>query len=268
MRRPIDCRVDPLKPTDVERQELLRYRMSDTEQLRTSDILRLLPSGCVSALDVGARDGHFSKLLAQRVSSVIALDLEMPDIDDPGVRCVKGDIAQVQFADDSFDLVVCTEVLEHIDPDALDRACSELTRISGKYLLVGVPYRQDIRVGRTTCCRCGTHNPPWGHRSVFDDDRLRGLFPCLHPVEVSYVGVSRESTNAVARILLDLAGNPYGTYGQDEACVGCGGALRERPPRNFARKVFSKAGHLARGLTERFRPAHAIWIHILLEKRR
>lgn len=257
-----------MTPTDIDREELLRYRMSDTEQLRTSDILRLLPAGCAAALDVGARDGHFSRLLAQRVSSVIALDLEMPDIGDPRVRCVQGDITQLQFADDAFDLVVCTEVLEHIDPDALDRACSELTRVSGKHLLVGVPYRQDIRVGRTTCCHCGADNPPWGHRSAFDDDRLRGLFPNLHPIEVSYVGVNWESTNAVARVLLDLAGNPYGTYGQDEVCVGCGGALRERPPRNFPRKVLSKAGHLARRLTERFQPAHANWIHILFEKRR
>jgi SAM-dependent methyltransferase len=257
-----------LKPADIDDQKLLRYRRSDTEQLRTSDILRLLPVGCASALDVGARDGHFSRLVAQRVPSVTALDLEMPDIDDPRVQCVQGDITRLQFADDSFDLVVCTEVLEHIDPDALGRACSELTRVCGRHLLVGVPYRQDIRVGRTTCCHCGVPNPPWGHRSVFDDGRLRGLFPSLHPAEVSYVGINRESTNAVARVLLDLAGNPYGTYGQDEACLGCGGELSERPPRNFSHKVFSKSGHLVRRLTERFRPAHANWLHILFEKRR
>ena len=135
-----------------------------------------------------------------------------------------------------------------MDPKMLDRACAELSRVCGGQLLVGVPFQQDIRVGRTTCCHCGMHNPPWGHRSVFDDDRLRGLFTTLRSVDISYVGRNRESTNALSRVLLDLAGNPYGTYGQDEVCVGCGGALRERPPRNFPRKVLSRAGHLARPL--------------------
>lgn len=255
-----------MKPADFDHEDLLRYRSSEAEQSRASDILRLLPSGCAAALDVGARDGYFSRLLAQRVLSVTALDLEMPSIDDPRVQCIQGDVTRMQFADDTFDLVVCTEVLEHIDPHVLDRACSELTRVCRGHLLVGVPFRQDVRVGRTTCRHCGTHNPPWGHRSAFDDDRLRALFPSLRPVEISYVGLNREGTNALSRILLDLAGNPYGTYGQDEPCLGCGAALHQRPLRNFPRKVLSKAGHMARRLTERFQAEHANWIHMLFEK--
>lgn len=256
-----------MKRADFDHQDLLRYRRSEDEQSRTSDILRMLPSACMQALDVGTRDGHFARLLAERVPSVTALDLEMPSIDDPRVHCVQGDVTRMRFADNSFDLVVCTEVLEHIDPLALERACSELTRVCRRSLLVGVPFRQDIRVGRTTCRHCGTHNPPWGHRSVFDEHRLRGLFKHLHVVEVSYVGVNRQSTNAMSRILLDLAGNPYGTYGQEETCVGCGGGLHEAPPRNVPRKVLSKAGHVVRRLTEPFKAARANWIHVLFEKR-
>lgn len=268
MRRPIAWRVDQLKSGDIDHQKFLRYRRSDVEQLRTSDILRLLPAGCASALDVGARDGHFSRLVAERVPSVTALDLDMPSIDDPRIRCVQGDVTRMQFADNSFDLVVCTEVLEHIDPRALDRACSELARVCGRYLLVGVPFRQDIRVGRTTCRHCGTHNPPWGHRSAFDEPRLRKLFRHLHAAEVSYVGVNRESTNAVARVLLDFAGNPYGTYGQEETCVGCGGGLHEPPARDLRRKLASKAGHLARRMTEPLKAERANWIHMLFAKDR
>jgi hypothetical protein len=67
------------------------------------------------------------------------------------------------FADDFFDFVLCAEVLEHIPTASLSRACSELGRVSKHYVLIGVPYRQDIRVGRTTCWSCRKKNPPWGH---------------------------------------------------------------------------------------------------------
>lgn len=248
------------EPNDID-----RYRGSHAEVARTSDLLRMLPAGCTTALDVGARDGHFSKLLAERIPSITALDLDVPRIDHPRVQCVQGDVTHLQFADHAFDLVVCTEVLEHIDPDKLEKACAELARVCRQYLLVGVPFRQDIRVGRTTCLTCGTHNPPWGHRTSFDEQSLRALFPNLQQIEVSYVGLNLENTNALSRVLLDIGGNPYGTYGQQERCIGCGGPLVEPPPRELQHKILSKAGHLARSLTEPFHAKRPCWIHLLLE---
>ena len=255
-----------MRSVNAKSVDLLRYRASDAEMQRTSDVLRLVPGGCSTALDVGAREGHFSTLLAQRIARVTALDLEVPVIDDPQVQCVQGDLTRLQFAADAFDLVVCTEVLEHIDPPQLPQACAELTRVCAKYLLVGVPFRQDIRVGRTTCSQCRTHNPPWGHVNRFDIDGLLAMFPALHQVEVSYVGRNRANTNALSAVLLDLAGNPYGTYGQDEGCVECGARLQVPPPRNLGRKLLTKAGHFVRQLTQPFQAERANWVHVLFVK--
>jgi len=44
--------------------DLESYRNSKLEQDRTEDLLRILPKDCNSVLDIGARDGHFSKLLS------------------------------------------------------------------------------------------------------------------------------------------------------------------------------------------------------------
>lgn len=257
-----------MTPDTTQADDFDHYHAREGEVLRTSDIVRLLPDNCDSALDVGARDGHFSKLLADRVRAVTALDLDLPRIDHPRVHCIQGDVTRMELADDAYDLVVCTEVLEHIDPHKLDVACSELTRVCARYLLIGVPFRQDIRVGRTTCSQCRTHNPPWGHRSEFDERRLGALFRNLRQVERSYVGQNRDRTNALSRFLLDAAGNPYGTYGQQETCLGCGGNLHQAPPRNLARKALSKAGYLARRFTEPFGVERPAWIHVLFEKRR
>ena len=79
------------------------YRASAAEQERIADLLRLLPLRGASVLDVGARDGYVSKRLADRFEQVIALDLQLPVIDDPRVRCVKGDITELEMEDGEFD---------------------------------------------------------------------------------------------------------------------------------------------------------------------
>jgi hypothetical protein len=79
-------------------------------------------------------------------------------------------------------------------------------------IIIGVPFRQDTRIGRTTCLSCGHRNPPWGHVNSFDERRLASLFPRCHIVSKSFVGINRGATNAVAAFLMDLAGNPWETY--------------------------------------------------------
>lgn len=51
--------------------DLSAYRASTSERERTNDLLRLMPNSGDIALDVGARDGHFSRLLAERFATVL-----------------------------------------------------------------------------------------------------------------------------------------------------------------------------------------------------
>ncbi len=225
----------------------------------------LLPPGD-SALDIGARDGFISKLLADHFAAVTALDLQRPQIDHERIRCVQGDITALGFPDASFDLVFCAEVLEHIPPHLLATACRELARVAGQYVLIGVPYRQDIRVGRTTCSRCHKVSPPYGHVNTFDQSRLSQLFPGLTVAKRSFVGETNEHTNSVSSALMDWAGNPYGTYSQDEPCGHCGAVLTNPPERTALQKAATKLAFVGTGLQQRFVKPHGNWIHLLLKK--
>ena len=249
------------------RVDLKDYRASESERRRTDDLLRLIPGGSGTALDIGARDGHFSRLLADRYSKVVALDLEKPVFEHPKVECVKGDASALQFADNSFDLVFCAEVLEHIPTHLLDKACAELGRVGREHLLIGVPYRQDTRVGRTTCYSCGEKNPPWGHVNSFDEARLASLFSGYELIGTSFVGETDETTNFLSAWLMDLAGNPYGTYTQDEPCVHCGKSLLRPPARSVFQRLCTRLGFYANRATRPLKGTHPNWIHILLRKR-
>lgn len=248
--------------------DLNEYRSSKSEALREADILRMVAQiDGSTVLDVGARDGYFSKILAERFASVTALDLQQPQLQHPRIVCVSGDVTNLAFADDSFDFVLCAEVLEHIPPLSLAKACSELARVTRSHLLVGVPFKQDTRIGRTSCKACGARNPPWGHVNSFDEERLLSLFSLLPVAKRSFVGVESESTNGLSALLMDLAGNPYGTYGQEEPCVACGALLVSPPNRSLLQKVCTKAAFFARRVTEPLHRSHPYWMHLLFRKR-
>jgi len=244
--------------------DLEQYRQSEKEQARTADLLRLVPRGRKSVLDIGARDGHFSRLLTDYFEEVTALDLEKPAFEFPRVKTVAGDITQLQFSDDSFDCVFCAEVLEHIP--ALEQACRELVRVARHEIVIGVPYRQDTRVGRTTCSQCGKVNPPWAHVNTFDEAKLRKLFPRLALRSTSFVGTNNEVTNPLSTMLMDWAGNPWGTYDQDEPCIHCGAALVAPNGRSALSRVFAGVAIRLSRLQESLTRPHGNWIHAVFVK--
>jgi len=55
----------------------------------------------------------------------------------PGLSLITGDIRHMQFADASFDMVICTEVLEHVKVP--QEAIAEIRRVARSYVLISVP---------------------------------------------------------------------------------------------------------------------------------
>ena len=200
------------------------------------------------------------------VERVVALDLNLPDVAHPRVDCVQGNAAQLGYPDRSFHTVVCAEVLEHIPPAQLPRVCRELVRVADRHVVIGVPFKQDLRVDACTCRTCGAVNPPWGHVNSFDLERLVRLMDGLVPARVDYVGRTRSVTNAVSAALQRYAGNPYGTYEQDEPCIQCGQRLLPPAERNFTQKVATKLAHWGTTLQMAATPWRANWIHVLFER--
>jgi len=246
---------------------LLAYRSSPAELERTDDLLALSPSAGQCALDVGARDGHFSRLLAERFDTVVALDLQRPSFEHPRVQTVQGNLTGLDFPDGQFDFVLCAEVLEHIPPPQLRQACAELQRVCSARLLIGVPNGQDLRVGRTTCAHCGGINPPWGHVNRFDAASLAALFPQFRVLTQHLVGRSHERTNAISSWLMDRAGNPYGTYAQQEPCIHCGAAIGAPAARSLGQKLLTKLAFWSRWPSEVLHKPRGNWLHLLLERR-
>lgn len=100
------------------------------------------PGGVRSPLEVGAGEGVISERLVERFGSAVALDLPDAGLREewrarPGPAYLHADAQRLPFADSTFDLVVCVEVLEHLpDPRA---GLRELARVGSRHLLLSVP---------------------------------------------------------------------------------------------------------------------------------
>ena len=55
----------------------------------------------------------------------------------PDIKITQGSIYKLPYQNNSFDLVLCTEVLEHLQNP--EQALKELVRVSKKYLVISVP---------------------------------------------------------------------------------------------------------------------------------
>jgi ubiquinone/menaquinone biosynthesis C-methylase UbiE len=97
-------------------------------------------------LEVGCGDGSFTRSLAEHSSRVTAVDISASQIErnaraHPEITFVQHDLAQpLPFPKDAFDVIWCSEVLEHLfDPGF---ALHEMHRVlsPGGRLLVTVPY--------------------------------------------------------------------------------------------------------------------------------
>jgi hypothetical protein len=101
---------------------------------------------------------------------------------------------------------------------------------------------------------------------VFDEERLQDLFRGWEAAAIHHVGISRSRTNVISTCLMDYAGNPWGTYEQDEPCIRCGRKLNPRVTRSLLQKVACRVAHILNQLQYPFvRPA-GNWIHLLLRR--
>jgi SAM-dependent methyltransferase len=235
------------------------------ERLRVQHLLEILPRNRKTVLEIGARNGKITRHLAERFEHVIALDLEKPKFDIPRVTNLQGDATKLQFGNEEFDCVVCTEVLEHIP--ALEQACKEIARVCKHDLIIGVPFEQDLRLGKTRCAKCGKRNPAYGHVNQFTKARLLALFPDFTPAKLDTVGIMNEKTNWFSALMADVAGNPWGTYEQLEGCMYCGAEL-ERPTMNLFQRAVAFAGAKVSGIQRALSAPSPIWIHSVLSRGR
>ncbi|MGN0366667.1 MAG: class I SAM-dependent methyltransferase [Suilimivivens sp.] len=100
--------------------------------------------GLVRILDAGCGEGFITDLIYRNVehAQITGLEYTKEALDlarqmNPDIDFVEGDIYQLPFCDNTFDIVLCTEVLEHLNEP--ERALSEMARVADHTVFLTVP---------------------------------------------------------------------------------------------------------------------------------
>ncbi len=115
-------------------------------------ISKISPYDVANVLEVGCGAGysmqHLCKFFGPSVVySACDIDPELVTLTkqkNPAVECMTASIYELPYPDHSFDIVVCLEVLEHLEYP--DKALAELARVSKKYIVASTPHEPLWRV--------------------------------------------------------------------------------------------------------------------------
>jgi SAM-dependent methyltransferase len=144
---------------------------------RFRETASMIPEDVTSLTDIGCGNGIFVNYLQKESSE---LNLLAIDRSKAALRFVKtekkeGDIADIPLADQSYDCVTCLEVIEHLPVEIYRKALSELTRVSRKYVIISVPYAENLEKNHTQCPNCKSIFNADLHLRNFSDETIRHL---------------------------------------------------------------------------------------------
>lgn len=141
---------------------------SNSDWRRLDYATYLIPEEITSVLDVGVGPGAMLNFLTmcKKYESVVGIDIRkysrFIEIQE-GLDFRLMNVKRLNFEDGSFDVVICMEVLEHLELDDFERAVKELRRVTKKKLIVSVPFEEE--------------NPPAYHKQRFTRDNIPEIFP-------------------------------------------------------------------------------------------
>lgn len=136
-------------------------------------------------LDLGCGPGHLiEQLLRTKAETIHGMDFSASSIERVSQRfaghpkfglAVCAEAFPSIFPDDSMDMIICVEVVEHLNDDQLLSLLGEayrLLRPQGK-LVITTPNEENLDASKTICPECGCIFHRWQHIRSFNAKGLR-----------------------------------------------------------------------------------------------
>lgn len=159
-----------------EKHHALERKLTIVEEDRIKATIDLIPEDVNSLLEVGCGDGRIINRLQGKYEKICGLDISHKALKHVKTPKVQGSLEELPFLDNSFDILICCEVLEHLPFPVYKKAIKEMERVSKKYILISVPNRENLDSRMIKCPKCGCSSHIWKHLRSFNEEKLKTLF--------------------------------------------------------------------------------------------
>lgn len=177
--------------TDFDYFEEKKGTTAHDERRVREYIISKVQKNVKSILDVGCGRAWVAKYFTPKNIEVFSFDISItnpsrakklyPSEHHIGVV---GDSFHLPFADESFDCVIASEIIEHVvDPALFIKELFRVVKKDGE-LIVTTPYKEKIQY--YLCIHCNNKTPAHAHIHSFDEKILAGLYKGNDLTEFNY----------------------------------------------------------------------------------
>ena len=174
-----------------------------------------------TVLNVGCGDGYFELSAQSRGWSSASVDPDpaaIAALEAQHVDANVGFFSALPYANEHFDFVVASEVIEHLRDGDRAPSLREAWRVlkPDGWFLGTVPYNEELAAFTTVCPSCGARFHRWGHQASFTETRINTelreagftQISSRHTALVSWKGPLLSKLKALARLALARRGEP------------------------------------------------------------
>jgi len=162
-------------------------------------------------LDIGLGDGSMLELFIKKGYECFGIDIAKRSIEKIKDKFTKlgyrvelavCNISDIKYENSKFDIVIASEVLEHLTNKDLTNGINEVYRCLKKdgVFVATVPAEENLQEQTIFCPDCGAKFHRWGHQQSFSISTLEDLFRGFSRTEVKRVVFPSSSMNGFGYI--------------------------------------------------------------------
>ena len=150
------------------------------DRIRVKEFCNKIPDDIKSILDVGCGNGLFLHYISmsnlKKYERICGVDRSQRALSHVKTEKYQSCIDSLPFRNCEFDIVTSLEVIEHLPVGVYENSLKELARVARRYILIGVPFNEDIRHSLIECPSCSCRFNANYHLRSFSQIAIKSLF--------------------------------------------------------------------------------------------
>jgi len=234
---------------------------------RISKTINLIPNNVKSILDLGCGKGTITDIIKEKYFTVSA-DISMNTLSKMSAIKVLCRGEKLPFNNEEFDLILCTEVLEHIDDKYYFDFLSEMQRVSKRYIVISVPNMEQLYKGNTKCFKCGRIYHISQHVREYNIDRIRYLFNKFYLDKIEKAGKRKRIQLKALYDACHYIGNSWANS-NNNICPYCNNDNSQGAQQNIFGWILKRLiWQIEKILSTKERNSHPAWLIAIYKRRK